>query len=165
MLRRLFLLLALSAQPALAIDYAIFYPGADRPSEFRANAQEAPVPGVDCPEGSKVRVFAALEDENGKKDPDYRNYILTTAGLRRVIEQPVVDTKPVPNTQGFYEALAASDVVTDEEFAQALRCQYVKDPAERDAKILKYASGLSPEKLQVLLEAAQKNNIALPLGR
>lgn len=146
---------------AYATDYAIFYPGDGRPSELRQGSE--PKPGEDCPPNSKVKIFAPLPDENGKPDTDYRNYILTASGLKRVIETPVVDAKPAPKTDAFFEALAASGEFTDEEFGQALRCRYITDVQKRDAKILEYAISLPEAKRNLLIQFAQQNNIELPL--
>ena len=41
MLRRLFMLMALSAQPALAVDYLLYAPGNTEPAEVRVNSPGA----------------------------------------------------------------------------------------------------------------------------
>ena len=163
MLRRTILLLALvsCASPAQAVDYVIFNPGADRPSELRSGVE--PKPGVDCPDGSKVKVFAPLPDENGNLDNDYRNYILTTGGLRRVVDKGAVDTKALPNIDGFFASLSASPAFTDDEIVQALRCKMIVEKDMRDQAILRYAASLPQEKIGILLQLAQENNIDLPL--
>lgn len=163
MLRKLILALALSScpNPALALDWIIF----DRdnnPVECRINSPQ-PVPGVDCPEETTVKAWTMYADENGNLDRDYRNYTPVLTGVRRVRKQEPVQSDPGPNVEGFYADLAASGKFTDEEFGQALRCRYILDSAQRDVAIIKYASSLSPEKLQALAEIAQKNRMPLPL--
>lgn len=166
MLRKLFILLSLvvgCASSARAADYVIIPQGADRPVELRNGTE--PTPGIDCPKGSRVKVFAPLPDEGGNPDTDYRNYILVTGGLRRVPPTQAVDSKAPSNIDGFFADLAASDIVSDGDFAQALRCKFIADKEARDSAIVRYALTLSPEKLQTLLGIAQANNIELPLGQ
>lgn len=164
MLRRLVCvgLLCCGISPAYALDWIIFGPD-DKAQEIRKGG-EKPVPGVDCPVGSKVRGFSVINDENGNPDLDYRHYVPAVSGVRRFVEVPTVDTKAMPNSDGFYADLAASGEFSDEEFGQALRCRYISDEKLRDQKILQYAATLSQAQLAKLIELAQKHNIPLPLN-
>lgn len=164
MLRRLVCvgLLCCGISPAYALDWIIFGPD-DRAIEVRKGG-EKPVPGVDCPVGSKVRGWSIIDDEQGKPDLDYRHYVPAVSGVRRFVEAPAVEGKAAPNPDGFYADLAASGEFSDSEFGQALRCRYITDEKLRDQKILEYAATLSPVQLAKLLELAQKYNIRLPLN-
>ena len=161
MLLRLLLVLTLSIMPAQATNYLVFEQNDNRSHELWTDTE--PVPGKDVPSTSKVRVFAPLPDENGNPDTDYRNYILITGGLRRVVEKPVANAKAQPNIDGFFASLAASPAFTDDEIIQALRCKMIVDKDMRDQAILKYAACLPQEKIGILLQLAKENNIDLPL--
>lgn len=164
MLRRLVCvgLLCCGISPAYALDWIIFGPD-DRAQEIR-HGGDKPVPGENCPVGSKVRALSIINDEQGQPDLDYRHYVPAVSGVRRFVEAPAVEAKAVPNPDGFYADLAASGEFSDNEFGQALRCRYITDEKLRDQKILEYAATLSPVQLAKLLELAQKYNIRLPLN-
>lgn len=163
MLLRLFLACALCllGSRAEALDWIIFDLD-DQPVECRQGG-DAPVPGKDCPDGYTVKAWIVYNDENGKPDTDYRHYIPVLTGVRRVVKNDPGVITPSPNIDGFFADLAASDAFSDEEVLSALRCKFILDKDTRDEAILRYASGLSPEKLQALLAIAQKNYIQLPI--
>ncbi|MBS1586943.1 MAG: hypothetical protein JSS82_15515 [Bacteroidetes bacterium] len=152
-----------TAHSASAASYLIFEQGSDRANEVRIS-DHSPVPGFDCPDNSIIRTFAPVADENGNLDPDYRNYILATNGTRRVPPVSAVDSKASPDIEGFFAALAASNLFSDEEIVQALRCKMILDKDQRDAAIVRYAAGLPPEKLAALLGIAADNHLELPLN-
>lgn len=166
MLRRLFMLMALSAQPALAVDYLLYAPGNTEPAEVRVNSPE-PKPGRDMPANYKALVWVPeIDRRSGQLERDYRKYHDMGPMGARLYIPPVDDTPPpvVPNLSGFLDVVVGSGLFSDEEILQILVVSKIDDKQQRDKFILLFLSKAAPEKQGALAALAKENNIELPGG-
>jgi len=167
MLRRIVLICALLSvftQPVVAGDrtYLIYQQGEQRSSDMWVGPE---------PTKEQIGEFAhalpwmPAADENGVIDRNPLNYVNANGNVRRappVVE--VVETKPVPNVDQFFEDMIMSGKFTEEEIVKALIASKVKDDTKRNGLILQMVAGSTPERQQELADIAKKNAVELPIG-
>lgn len=123
---------SMASTDARAEQWLIFVPGKDRSTSIWTGP--TPVPGIDCPAGSKVVLWNP--DASDQKPENYK-FDSGKGELKHepppapVVPPETVAKKEIDET---LETVAADGTVSDANFIKLLRMHYMKDAAARKTK-------------------------------